>query len=75
MFPYPRIYHLVVMPSKAFYRARSLSLIFTGTCEKCTLLVIVPSYHSAALGTNGRTNKALGAFSRRYTKMLLKLLP
>jgi hypothetical protein len=63
------------LPSKAFYKARSLSLIFTGTCEKCTLLAIVPWSHSAGLGTNGKINKTLGAFSRRYTKMLLQLLP
>jgi hypothetical protein len=46
MFPYPRVYHLVVLPSKAFYRARSLSLIFTGTCEKTYTLgycTLVPS--------------------------------
>jgi hypothetical protein len=66
MFPYPRIYHLVVLPSKAFYRARSLNLIFTGNCEKCTLLAIVPWSHSAALGTNGRINKAWDIFAPVY---------
>ena len=49
----------------AVYRSRSLNLIFTGTCENVRSWRLHFGPHGTAVGTNGRVNKALGAFSRR----------
>jgi len=49
-------------------------VIFTVNCENVRSSAVVPWFDSAALGTNGRINTDLEAFSRRYTKMVIKFI-